>query len=291
MAAAASISMPSITASKSAWRRANARTARSSTRVTGVVRLAAIQRRRRGGARRPGAGGGSRTAPGRRRCRRRCGRTRRWHTSRAAGPAAAPPCRGRSWCRRARTTASTASRSAGAAPERVTASRSRHEPQRAEQAGQPRPVRVSFTRVATGSPRRSRRGQAARQADDHRRLQPQPPVARAARQVGARRGSARRIGPAARRTRARSPGVAAGARRSSTPAPCRGQQVGGQVAAVERRRGPSRRPANGSAPATPRTARPTAPRWRGPRRAGRARAGRPAWRSSGNSPSARPSSA
>ena len=135
------------------------RTARRSTRVTGSVGLAAVQ------AGDPAAPFLQPRPAGLQRRRvvgdvvDRCGRRRRWRTWRAAAPAAAPPCRGRKLVPAARTTASTASRSACAGIERRS-SRQRTAARRAALASTS--GLVSLTRVASGSPRPQPRGQAAR---------------------------------------------------------------------------------------------------------------------------------
>ena len=150
--------------------------------------------------------------------------------------------------------------------------------------------RLSFTRAASGSPSRSRRASRARQPHDHRRFQPQPPVAHPARQLRRVAGSASSQRSSSASSTRRSPGEHAGAsqladveRRSAASRSAR------QIAAVELGQILRRNPAHGSAPATRRTARPTPPRCRGPRHAGPARAAPPAWRTAGNSPAARPS--
>ena len=151
---------------------------------------------------------------------------------------------------------------------------------------------VSFTRVASGSPRRSRRGQPARRG---RRI---TAVSSRSRRSRVRRGrSARhavqlvalvqqRIEHAAQPRR-----QAPAARTSSTRAPWCAEQVLRADSSDRGRRRSLPRILQMVQHLQRRAQRVRRlPRWRGPRRAARARAGRPAWRRSGNSPSARPSS-
>ena len=87
---------------------------------------------------------------------------------------------------------------------------------------------IGFRQLARARPA-DRPGAAARasrrdEADDHRRLQPQPPVARARAAALPPPRSTHRTARAARRTRARSPGVAAGPPQIATSPPiCRDQ--------------------------------------------------------------------
>ena len=242
MTVSASICMPSMTARKSSCAQAEALHRGDQHARHRSVGLAAVQA---GDPVAPGreprqlVGEGARP---RRRCRRRCGRTRRSHTSRDDDPAAARACRGRTRCRpRERSPRPRRDRCAAlsgvigaASPGPLMAGEYRspaHATGRVSASADARialPVALQLhpprQRIAAPQPSR----QPMRQADNDRRLQPQPRL-----RVRRGRSDRRRVQPVDAieqhdRTRAAAPASRRRPRRSSTDAPQRSSRSSGR---------------------------------------------------------------